>query len=74
MSSVLEDLHLMRGRLANFGTYQVATLLELNLLSQETRNIVLTVIPNQPYFHLILIYKENMIKVIELLEVICEEI
>lgn len=72
MSSVLEDLHLMRGRLANFGTYQVATLLELSLLSQETRNIILTVMPNHPYFPLILICKEDMSKVIELLEVICE--
>lgn len=72
MSSVLEDLHLMRGRLANFGTYQVATLLELNLLSQETRNIILTVVPNRTYFPVILIYKEDMSKVIELLEVICE--
>ena len=69
MDSVLEDLHLMRDRLANFGTYQVATLLELNLLSQETRNIILTV-TNRPYFPLILIYKENMSKVIELLEVL----
>lgn len=71
MSSVLEDLHLMRDKLANFGTYQVATLLELNLLSQETRNIV-SAVTNRPYFPLIVIYKENMSKVIELLEVICE--
>ena len=72
MDNVLEDLHLMRDRLANFGTYQVATLLELNLLSQETRNIILTVVPNRPYFPLMIICKEDMSKVIELLEVMCE--
>lgn len=71
MSSVLEDLHFMRDRLANFGTHQVATLIELNLLSQETRNIILTV-TSHPYFPLMIICKEDMIKVIELLEVICE--